>query len=103
MYKTLLQGGHFSQASKTVERSSLFSASAFASRFIELVDSELAVAMARGDGAFVIAALCERIAEEGSADEKAKAKSWFSGGVKNEIEKSGARGASVLLENIASL
>lgn len=103
MYKTLLQGGHFSQASKAVERSPLFSASAFASRFLALVSDEQAAAMARGDGAFVIAALCERVAEEGSAEEKAKVKSWFGKDLKEAIEKSSAKGSVVLLERIALL
>lgn len=102
MFKTLLQGGHFSQASKTVQRSPLFSASAFASKFVELVGRDSAVAMARGDGAFVIAALCERVAEEGP-DEKATVKSWFGSGVKAEIKKSGARGSAVLLDKVVLL
>ena len=59
--------------------------------------------MARGDGAFVIAALCERVAEEGSANEKSMLNGWFTRDVRREIGETGKRGSTVLLEKLAAL
>lgn len=100
MYKTLLQGGHFSQSTKSVERSAYFSAPDFAARFVQTVGRDVTVAMAQGDGAFIVAALCERLAEEGSTENKKAVKSWFG---KEERKKIDGKGAAVLLEKLEAL
>ncbi|CCA67395.1 hypothetical protein PIIN_01226 [Serendipita indica DSM 11827] len=107
MLKQLLQGGHWSHANKTVVRSKYFDAVAFASTFLRILGDEdngaRLVAMAKGDGAFVVAELCERIEKEGSAADKGKLKKWFPRNVVGEIEHQDVKGASVLVEKLAAL
>ncbi|KIM72847.1 hypothetical protein PILCRDRAFT_829556 [Piloderma croceum F 1598] len=103
LYKTLLQGGHFSHTTHTVTRSPSFSPSAFASAFITIVGEERTVALARGDGAFVVAELLERMIEEGSDSEKEAVKGWFKGGVISDLKGGEGKGRKVLLEKIAKL
>ncbi|KAG2138425.1 armadillo-type protein [Suillus bovinus] len=103
MYKSLFQGGHFSHASKSVIRSSSFSPSAFASAFMSVVGEDLAVSMAGGEGAFIIAEFLQRIKEEGSADEKQTVKGWFGGNVAERLKKSETKGRNVLLDKINAL
>jgi pumilio homology domain family member 6 len=100
LYKTLLQGGHFSHTTHTVTRSPSFSPSAFASSFITIVGEERTVALARGEGAFVVAELLERLVMEGSDSEKEAVKGWFKSGDLNSGE---GKGRKVLLEKIAKL
>lgn len=103
LYKTLLQGGHFSHATHTITRSPSFSPSAFASTFIQVVGEDSTVAMARGDGAFLVAELLERVSEEGSEVEKKEVKGWFRKSVRDELESGDGKGRKVLLEKIAKL
>lgn len=103
LYKTLLQGGHFCHTTKTISRSSSFSAAAFASAFMKDVGKEETLAMAKGNGAFMVAELCERIREEGSNEEKTMLKDWFSGEVMREIEEGDAKGKKVLVEKVTAL
>ncbi|KAF7977568.1 hypothetical protein HWV62_3374 [Athelia sp. TMB] len=77
MYKTLLQGGHFSHTAHTITRSPAFSPLGFALSFISIVGAESTVAMAGGDGAFLVAELLERMNEEGGDYEKTVLKGWF--------------------------
>ncbi|OCH89163.1 ARM repeat-containing protein [Obba rivulosa] len=100
IYKTLLQGGHFSHSTKSVERSPYFSASDFATRFVQMVGRDVTVAIAQADGAFIVAALCERLAEEGSKEEKETVKSWFG---KAERKKITGKGSAMLLEKLEVL
>jgi pumilio family protein 6 len=103
LYKTLLQGGHFSHTTRTITRSPYFSPSAFTSAFIKIVGEETIGALGRGDGAFVVAELLERVNEEGSESEKRILKGWFEGGLRNKLESGEGRGRKVLLEKIAKL
>ncbi|GBE84550.1 ARM repeat-containing protein [Sparassis latifolia] len=102
MYKTLLQGGHYSHATRSVEREPLFSAPAFAARFVQLVGQEATVAMALGEGAFVVAAVCEQLAT-GDSDERTLLKSWFGRGVTQDISAAEGKGMGLLLEKIGML
>src|ERR1700730_11341131 len=86
MYKSLLQGGHFSHKTNTIERSGLFSPSAFASVFARIVGRDVVVAMAQGNGSFIVAELCERLGQEGSEEEKKAVKAWFTPQVLRSIE-----------------
>ncbi|KAF9804283.1 hypothetical protein IEO21_09437 [Rhodonia placenta] len=102
MYKTLLQGGHFSHTTRTIEPAALWSARDFATKFVEIVGRDVIVAMARDEGAFVIAALCEQLAAS-DAEEKKTLHSWFTKGVKKEIEDAAGKGSSVLLQSLKAL
>ena len=85
-----------------VVRSSLFSPTDFAQLFIELVGKDHTLEMAKDDGAFVVAVLCERAAE--SDNLKKTLKSWFPSSVVKELEtEKDKRGRKVLLEQIVAL
>ena len=101
MFKTLLQGGHFSRETQSVVPVPTFSASAFASAFMRQVGRELTLKMATDNGAFVVAELCERIRAEGTDEEREALKAWFSD-IK-AIEWCAAKGKTVLLASIANL
>jgi len=104
-YKTLLQGGHFSHATKTVERAPHFSPGKFAEEFVNVVgqDKENALRIAKGDGAFVFAELLERIREEGDTEAKKTVNGWFKGGKWNEKGDGEGRGHVVLKEKVDAL
>jgi pumilio homology domain family member 6 len=59
--------------------------------------------LARGDGAFVVAELLERIIKEGSDSEKEAVTGWFKGGVISDLKGGEGKGRKVLLEKIAKL
>ncbi|TFY80642.1 hypothetical protein EWM64_g3375 [Hericium alpestre] len=101
LYKTLLQGGHFSQSTRTIETAPRFSAVEFAKVFVEAAGKEHTLEMAKSGGAFVVAELLERINKEGDKALKAKAKGWFADFDKDEGE--GVRGWGVLMEKIEAL
>ncbi|KAH9914173.1 ARM repeat-containing protein [Epithele typhae] len=102
LYKTLLQGGHFSQSARAVEPSPRFSGHDFAVRFVQQVGEDVTVAMAKGDGAFVVAALCEQLASEESPERKT-VKAWFDAEVCKAVEQAGGKGVAVLVESLKKL
>ena len=77
----------------------------FASQFVNIVGMTATVAMCVGDGngAFVVAELCEALVRGNLVEEKAKVKQWFGGKVVQEIQAGQAKGKKVLLEKIALL
>ena len=103
LYKSLLQGGHYNHTTNSIERVS--DAAAFASEFVNIVGKDAAVAMCVGDGngAFVVAELCEALVRGDLIEEKAKVKEWFGEKVVQEIEAGQAKGKRVLLEKLALL
>jgi len=101
MFKTLLQGGHFSRGTQSVTLVPTFSAGAFASAFMKQVGQDLTLKMGTGNGAFVVAELCERIRIEGAGEERATLKSWFK--ATETIERCDAKGKRVLLESVSKL
>jgi len=110
MIKTLLQGGHWSHSAKRVERCESFDAGAFAAAFVQIVGCENTdeegsriTAMANGDGAFVIAELCARIAAEGSDADKKRLRKWFGKDVTNALRMTEGRGVKTLIESIEML
>lgn len=110
MIKTLLQGGHWSHAAKLIERSELFDAGVFAGAFVRIVGCENTdeegsriTAMAQGDGSFVIAELCTRIATEGSEVDKRKLRGWFTEDVVDALRVGEGRGVKTLLQSIEIL
>ncbi|TFY55210.1 hypothetical protein EVG20_g9404, partial [Dentipellis fragilis] len=103
MCKTLLQGGHFSQASRKVESAPRFDASAFAAAFVRIVGRERTLQIARGGGAFVVAELLERVKEQGSGQTKAEVKKWVKELGKDSAEGEGVKGWNVLMEKVECL
>ena len=103
LYKSLLQGGHYNRTTSSIEGVS--DAAAFASQFVKIVGKDATVAMCVGDGngAFVVAELCEALVRADLAEEKVKVKEWFGEKVVQEIEAGQAKGKRVLLEKIALL
>ncbi|KAI0281835.1 armadillo-type protein [Russula aff. rugulosa BPL654] len=69
LYKVLLQGGHFSHATKAVVTRPNFNPSDFATALLRHVQPVDIAAMARGGGGFVVAALLERVAVDGTVEE----------------------------------
>ncbi|EJD08526.1 ARM repeat-containing protein [Fomitiporia mediterranea MF3/22] len=104
VYKTLLQGGHFSHSTRTVARvpESVFSPAKFATAWMKDVDRERTCAMGLGGGTFVIAALVERLNEEGGKGEKDALKSWFGEGYVKRLRESEVKGKKVLLDALGS-
>ncbi|KAI6038567.1 armadillo-type protein [Pisolithus marmoratus] len=103
MYKSLLQGGHFSHTAKVVERTALFSPADLASIFISTVGKETTLAMAQGDGTFVVAELLRSVQEECSDELKKQVKRWFSKSFVSSIRNSEVRGKDILIEKILAL
>ncbi|EPQ51495.1 ARM repeat-containing protein [Gloeophyllum trabeum ATCC 11539] len=103
VYKNLLQGGHFDHTTLSVSRSPSFSSSVFAEKFVQIVGKDVTLAMAKGNGAFVVAELLERVKAEGSDELRKEVRAWFSGQVKKEIEGADMKGKKVLLEKIDAL
>ncbi|TFY77347.1 hypothetical protein EWM64_g6664 [Hericium alpestre] len=103
LYKTLLQGGHFSQSTRTIETAPRFSAVEFAKVFVEAAGKEHTFEMAKSGGAFVVAELLERINKEGDKALKAKVKGWFASFGEDGGEGEGVRGWGVLMEKIEAL
>ncbi|KZT21924.1 ARM repeat-containing protein [Neolentinus lepideus HHB14362 ss-1] len=103
VYKNLLQGGHFDHSSSRISRSPFFSPSPFASQFVNTVGKDVTVAMAKGNGAFVVAELLERVKAEGDEETKREVREWFGSDVKNEMAGSEMKGKKVLLEKVDAL
>ena len=100
VYKTLLQGGHFSQQTKAVARSTAFSPYNFAGMWLKKADKQNTRAIGLGGGAFVVAALYERIRDEGSEDEKAELGSWFDSTFIDDLQNKETKGKAVLLDTL---
>ncbi|KAH0828555.1 armadillo-type protein [Lanmaoa asiatica] len=103
MYKSLLQGGHFSHSERSVLRSPMFSPSEFASEFLSTVGRDTTIAIAQGDGAFVVAELLERIRDEGSDEQRMRVRGWFNDSFVARMKDSDAKGRHVLVEKIKAL
>lgn len=106
LYKLLLQGGHYSQQTKTVERSPFFDSLEFVDRFVETIGKENTLAMALAEGAFVVAALCETVIWLGPKAEKSRValKNWFDKEIKKSLQSEGKhKGRSVLIEQVVVL
>ena len=103
MYKSLLQGGHFSHSEQTVVRAPSFSPSEFASVFLSIVGERTTIAISQGDGAFVVAELLERIREDGSDEQRKTVRGWFDDAVVARLRDSEAKGKHVLVDKIKAL
>ncbi|KAF8590688.1 ARM repeat-containing protein [Ramaria rubella] len=103
LYKTLLQGGHYSMATRSLSRAPSFDAGAFATAFVSTAGQENVVGMALGGGAFIVAELCERLREEGDQTVKKDVVGWFVTEVREEVKKSTVKGREILLEKLEAL
>ncbi|KAI0646045.1 ARM repeat-containing protein [Trametes meyenii] len=103
LYKTLLQGGHFSHSTRTIEHSLRFSARHFAVQFIQLVGRDIIAAMVKGDGAFVVAALCEQLAGHDDEEGRQVVKGWFDAKTCKQIKEANGKGVNILLESLKKL
>ncbi|KAF9235950.1 armadillo-type protein [Melanogaster broomeanus] len=103
MYKSLLQGGHFSHSTKAVVHTPAFSPSEFASVFLSTVGRDTTLSIAQGDGAFVVAELLQRISEEGSDQEKNTVRDWFDDVFVARVMDSEVKGKNLLIEKIKAL
>lgn len=61
------------------------------------------MALAKGNGAFVVAELCRRISVEGTDEEKRSLRAWFTEQVSKDIQDKEIKGKSVLLVSIDAL
>lgn len=59
--------------------------------------------MAKGDGAFVVAELCERLKASESSSEVEEVKRWFATDVLKVLESGEGKGRTLLLEKIRAL
>lgn len=100
VYKTLLQGGHYSIQEKAVNHAPLFTPAAFASEWLRSVGKENTQAMCLGGGAFVLSALCEQVKREGSQKEKTTLKEWFDESFVKKLNDSDAKGRQVLIDSL---
>ena len=105
MYKNLLQGGHFSLSTQGITRSPVFTPEAFASQFLVQVPEGKIQGMAKGDGAFIVAELIERVHEEGSDEDRARLVEIFgkAGEKVREVESSRPRGWEVLVSKLEKI
>ena len=101
LYKVLLQGGHYSQATNAVVTRPNFNPSNFATTFLRHVKQVDLAAMALGGGTFVITALLERVVVDGTPEERSMLKECLSG-LKDDKGKS-IRGWAALSEGIRLL
>jgi pumilio homology domain family member 6 len=87
----------------SISRSMLYSPSRFASAMVKCVKKETMVEMAKRDGAFVVAALLERIKSEGHEEERRVVKSWFGKQEVRELKDGVRKGREVLLKQLDDL
>ncbi len=59
--------------------------------------------MAQGDGAFVVAVLCEQLAEHEVVEERKTVKGWFDSKTRKAVEAAAPKGVNVLLEGLKKL
>jgi len=106
LYKTLLQGGHFSLSTQSISRSPVFAPEAFAVAFLTHVPQATIREMARGDGAFIVAELIARVREEGSEEGRVRLVEVFGKAgeaVREEVERSKPRGWEVLVSKLEGI
>ncbi|KAI0316198.1 ARM repeat-containing protein [Amylostereum chailletii] len=101
LYKTLLQGGHYSHSANSVEPSPRFSSRAFAEAFVAVVGQERTLEMARGGGAFVVAELLERVRAECEEEVRKTVEGWFGGF--EEKDDGSVKGWAVLVGKLRAL
>ncbi|KAK8869901.1 hypothetical protein IAR55_000469 [Kwoniella newhampshirensis] len=106
-YKTLLSGGHYNTSTQTLTVLDPTLSPSFARAFWDAITSEEAggednaVRIAKGNAPFVVVELIEALVKGGDGDEVKKV--LGKKGVKEDVEKSVRKGATLLAEKIAGL
>jgi pumilio homology domain family member 6 len=100
MYKTLLQGGHYSHQQKLVSKvsDSIFSPIGFARTWLANVDPEQTKSIGLGGGAFVLAALIEAVCKNGTDEDKNVLRGQLDDEFIEKVKKSDVKGKQVLLD-----
>ncbi|KAJ1305592.1 hypothetical protein OPQ81_000589 [Rhizoctonia solani] len=99
LYKTLVQGGHFNQQTKQIERSEQ-APEDVARKFMHAAGKENITSMALGEGGFVIAEVIGKLVEQGDQESLKEVRSWFKKGTRERLSKGDIRGSAVLLERL---
>ncbi|KAH8823548.1 armadillo-type protein [Flagelloscypha sp. PMI_526] len=108
-YKTLLQGGHFNHATKSIEQSTVWPRYEFATALFNTLGKERVVKMCVEDESssvwIVVAALEALIAAEelDTKDLRTNVKSWFGEEERSSIEKEEAKGSKMLIQTLEKL
>ncbi|KDN34057.1 hypothetical protein RSAG8_12845, partial [Rhizoctonia solani AG-8 WAC10335] len=99
LYKTLIQGGHFNQQTKEIERSEQ-AAEDVAGKFMHAAGKENVTSMALGEGGFVVAEVIGKLKEEGNQEKLKEIRSWFKQDIREQLSQGNIRGSAVLLERL---
>ncbi|KAB5590423.1 Pumilio like domain containing protein [Ceratobasidium theobromae] len=99
LYKSLVQGGHFNQQTKQIELAE-YAPRRVASAFMNAAGHENVLAMALGEGGFVIAEVIGKLKEEGDKDNLEQIRSWFGNSTREKLKKGNSRGSMVLLQRL---
>ncbi|KAF8703654.1 hypothetical protein RHS03_06195, partial [Rhizoctonia solani] len=99
LYKTLVQGGHYNQQTKSIERSEQAPKSV-AKKLMYAAGKENVVSMALGEGGFIVAEVVGKLKDEGDHDDLKEIRSWFKKDTRDKLGKGDIRGSAVLLERL---
>ncbi|CAE6443792.1 unnamed protein product [Rhizoctonia solani] len=99
LYKSLVQGGHFNQQTKEIERSEQ-APKGVAGKFMYAAGKENVTSMALGEGGFVIAEVVGKLKEEGDQEKLKEIRSWFKKDTRERLGKGDIRGSAVLLQRL---
>ncbi|KAF8671507.1 hypothetical protein RHS04_08295 [Rhizoctonia solani] len=99
LYKTLVQGGHYNQQTKSIERSEQAPKSV-AKKLMYAAGKENVVSMALGEGGFIVAEVVGKLKDEGDHDDLKEIRSWFKKDARDKLGKGDIRGSAVLLERL---
>ncbi|KAH7323362.1 armadillo-type protein [Rhizoctonia solani] len=99
LYKTLVQGGHFNQQSKQIERSEQAPKNV-AGKFMHAAGKENVISMTLGEGGFIVAEVIGKLKEEEDQENLKEIRSWFRKDTKEQLSKGDIRGSAVLLERL---
>ncbi|KAF8751134.1 hypothetical protein RHS01_08716 [Rhizoctonia solani] len=99
LYKTLVQGGHYNQQTKSIERSEQAPKSV-PKKFMYVAGKENVVSMALGEGGFIVAEVVGKLKDEGDYDDLKEIRSWFKKDARDKLGKGDIRGSAVLLERL---
>lgn len=99
LYKTLIQGGYYDKKLKRTERAE-HAPKGVARAFMHAAGKDNTVAMALGEGTFIVAELMDKLKEEGHDEELKELRSWFGKDVRGTLSKGDVRGSAVLLERL---
>ncbi|QRV78698.1 pumilio homology domain family member 4 [Ceratobasidium sp. AG-Ba] len=101
MYKTLIQGGHFNQQTKQIERVE-GAPKNVTPAFMHAAGKDNLIAMGLGDEAFLVAEIVGRLQEEGNEAGLEEVKGWFGKEIRTKLKTEGKKGSNVLLERLGA-